>query len=70
MARNEEILIINNIAVNPFIGRNLQKVVFTSFNFLTHFSFKKVYNTLKGLCHEMDLAFVISRKDKNKKLTL
>jgi hypothetical protein len=72
MARNEEILIINNIAAifNLFIGRNLQKVVFTSFNFLTHFSFKKVFNTLKGLSHEMDLAFVISRKDKNKKLTL
>ncbi len=47
-----------------------KKVVFTSFKFLTHFSLKKVYNTLKGLSHEMDLAFVISRKDKDKKLTL
>jgi hypothetical protein len=45
-----------------------KKVVFTSFNFLTHFSFKKVYNTLKGLSHEMDLAFVISRKDENKRV--
>ncbi len=47
-----------------------KKVVFTSYNLLTHFSFKKVYNTLKGLSHEMDSAFVISRKEKNKKLTL